>query len=750
MKQKLQRVMYFFPLQLVILHFKRNHFLLVFWLLIFGYTMNFLATNYGVSHQFLYPEYRGNNNFLSFAILGFSFGGFILAFNLYTYILHGFRFPFIATLNRPFLKFSVNNFAIPSAYIIVYIFSSVNYQFTQELIATKGILMNIFGLLFGMFLFLVISLLYLTFTNKNIGAYDTKEKKSANLAKGPTVQTNLHKNKNWVLAEKNSADWRVETYMVHFFKIGLARSAKHYKRELLQKVFTQNHVNGSLFELVMIASFIIIGSFRENPYFVIPAAASVVLLFTVLLMLISALFSWVKGWTLSVFILLFALVNFSFSGLKFFKLENRAYGLKYTGDLAVYDRDYLSGINEQIDLAEQDMKSTLAILEKWKAKNTDESGKKPKLVIVSASGGGLRSALWTLTSLLHADSVSEGKLMDQTVLISGSSGGMIGASYVREILLREAEKSVPKQNIGHYQDCISKDLLNPVVLATATNDLFIRYQHFYDGDERYTKDRAYAFEQQLNRNTEGFLDRRLIDYREPEREAEIPMAIFAPAIVNDGRRLLISAQNMSYLCQNTPVADMNSQALAEDVEFLRFFEEQGSGNIRFTSALRMNATFPYIMPMVSLPSEPTLEVMDAGLRDNFGAKSSMQFLYAFKDWINENTSGVILLNCRDVRKDFVGEEQSSSLVSKFMAPLGSVYGNITKTQDYNHDQLFRYLSYCFKGDIDVVTFQLEEERSAKVSLSWHLTTKEKQTITNKVQRADYQSSLNQLINLLNN
>jgi hypothetical protein len=264
---------------------------------------------------------------LSFAILGFSFGGFILAFNLYTYILHGFRFPFIATLNRPFLKFSVNNFAIPSAYIIVYIFCSVNYQLSQELIAAKGVVMNIFGLLFGMFFFLVLSLLYFTFTNKNIGAYDTKEKRSVNLAKGPTVQTNLHKNKNWVLAEKNSADWRVETYMVHFFKIGLARSAKHYKRELLQKVFTQNHVNGSLFELVMIASFIVIGSFRENPYFVIPAAASVVLLFTVLLMLISALFSWVKGWTLSVFILLFALVNFSFSGLKFFKLENRAYGI---------------------------------------------------------------------------------------------------------------------------------------------------------------------------------------------------------------------------------------------------------------------------------------------------------------------------------------------------------------------------------------------------------------------------------------
>jgi hypothetical protein len=748
-KQGLQRVFYFFPLQLVILHFKRNHFLLVFWLLIFGYTMNFLGSNYGISHQFLFPEYRGHNGFLAFAILGFSVGGFILAFNLYTYILHGFRFPFIATLNRPFLKFSVNNFAIPSAFVLVYLYCTINYQIHEELETWSTVLTNVFGLLFGMFIFLVVSLLYFTFTNKNIGAYTTISGVKQKAGKQATVQTNLHKKKDWVKEEKRSADWRIETYMVHFFKIGLARSAKHYQRTLLEKVFTQNHVNASLFELGLIISFIVIGSFRENPYFVIPAAASVVLLFTVLLMLISALFSWVKGWTLTVFIVLFALVNVSFSGLKMLKLENRAYGLEYDGALADYNREYLAGINNQDSLVKQDVAESLAILERWKEKNVREDGKKPKMVIVTASGGGLRSALWTLTSLMHADSVSGGNLMQQTALISGSSGGMLGASYVREIALREAQQQLEKRPITHYQERISKDLLNPVILSMATNDLFIRYQHFNDGDQRYTKDRAYAFEQQLNQNTDGFLDRRLIDYREPEREAIVPIAIFAPSIVNDGRRLLISAQNMSYLCQNTPKADLNSRALAEDVEFLRFFEKQGSANLKFTSALRMNATFPYIMPMVSLPSNPGMEVMDAGLRDNFGAKSSMQFLYTFKDWINENTSGVILLQCRDVRKDFVAEEQSASLINRFTAPLGSVYGNITKTQDYNHDQLLRYLSYCFDGKIDVVTFQLEEERSAKVSLSWHLTTKEKQTIKNKVERADYQTSLSELISLLN-
>ena len=64
----------------------------------------------------------------------------------------------------------------------------------------------------------------------------------------------------------------------------------------------------------------------------------------------------------------------------------------------------------------------------------------------------------------------------------------------------------------------------------------------------------------------------------------------------------------------------------------------------------MNATYPYILPSVWLPTHPVIDVMDAGLRDNYGQETSLRFLHVFKDWINENTSGVLIIQIRAMQK----------------------------------------------------------------------------------------------------
>jgi hypothetical protein len=297
------------------------------------------------------------------------------------------------------------------------------------------------------------------------------------------------------------------------------------------------------------------------------------------------------------------------------------------------------------------------------------------------------------------------------------------------------------ENMGH-------DLLNPVIFTIATNDFFIRYQKFEEGGNTYTKDRGYAFEKQFNINTGNVLNKRLIDYAKPEREAIIPMLVMSPTIVKDGRRMIISAQPMSYLTRNEPMANVHSDPGQEDVEFIRLFEKQQATNLRFTSALRMNATFPYVLPMVTLPSNPPIDVMDAGLRDNFGSKTSMQFLYTFKDWINEHTSGVVIVQTRDIQKGFEAEESEPSMLSQFTAPLGTVYGNFTKIQDYNSDQMMRYLSAWLENDIDLVTLQLNQNADSKISLSWHLTEAEKRRILSAVEEPDFDQAVGRLRVLL--
>ena len=132
--QWIRRIVYFFPFQLLLLHLKKNHLLLLAWLLLFAYVTENLGVKYGLPYLFLFPEYFGRVGFLSFAITGFALGGFITAFNLYSYAMHGYRFPFIATISRPFLKFNVNNALIPALFVITFLWSSASFQYEKELL----------------------------------------------------------------------------------------------------------------------------------------------------------------------------------------------------------------------------------------------------------------------------------------------------------------------------------------------------------------------------------------------------------------------------------------------------------------------------------------------------------------------------------------------------------------------------------------------------------------------------------------
>ncbi|MDH5296700.1 MAG: hypothetical protein OEW26_06180, partial [Nitrospirota bacterium] len=196
-------------------------------------TGNF-AMRFGVPQQFLMPEYRGVTGILSFTIVGFALGGFIVAFNLYTYILHGFRFPFIATLSRPFQKLTLNNFILPAIFLITYIWESAQFQYTRENVKPSEICWNIAGLLLGISLFLAISFSYFLVTNKSAESYAVpgkKRRRSRRRSRNP-VDSPIHRSHRWTASGRKFNQWHVETYLFHFWKINLARESSHYKQEV--------------------------------------------------------------------------------------------------------------------------------------------------------------------------------------------------------------------------------------------------------------------------------------------------------------------------------------------------------------------------------------------------------------------------------------------------------------------------------------------------------------------------------------
>jgi hypothetical protein len=751
---RFERIFYFFPFQLLLLHLKRSHFFIIIWVLLFGMVTGFIGKKYGLLYLFLYPEYLGEVNYFSHAILGFSFGGFVMAYNMYSYVMHGYKFTFIATISRPFYKFSLNNFLIPAIFVIVYLISASTFQIDNELVSVPMVILNMFGFITGMFIFYVFSMYYFFKTSKDLSQLTGKsEEEMEKEYHAKNINTTLHRKIKWYEIFKTESGWKVTTYLNSPYKIKLARDSKHYDADVLKRVFSQTSINASIFEIAMIISFLLLGSLREYETFLIPAAASLVLLFTIIVMLISAIYSWMRGWTLSFIIALLFLLNYLSQHTALFAYKNFAYGLDYSNELAEYSVENIKFMANDTLTQQKDHLRTEGILNNWKSKNIHQPGAelnaKPKMIIICTSGGGIRSSLWTLHVLNHLDSATNGQFRQHTQLISGSSGGMLGAAYFRELCLMKEEKKIEEIHERKHLDKISSDLLNPVAFTIATNDIFIRYQTFTDGPYTYTKDRGYIFEKHFNKNTNFILDKRLYEYIIPEEEAKIPMLVIAPTITNDGRRLLISSQPISYLTNVSSTIGAPLESSYEFIEFRKMFAKQNALNLRFTSALRMGATFPYVMPMVSLPSEPQIEVMDAGIRDNYGIQIALKYIYEFKEWINKNTSGVIIIQIRDRQKEVAVLDSKNSVVKRLTRPAGNVLDNIFYTQDYENDQHLMYAKEWLGVDLEVLNFNLRKEiKKDNVSLSWHLTKLEKRIIINSINNPENKASLKKLKELL--
>jgi hypothetical protein len=62
--------------------------------------------------------------------------------------------------------------------------------------------------------------------------------------------------------------------------------------------------------------------------------------------------------------------------------------------------------------------------------------------------------------------------------------------------------------------------------------------------------------------------------------------------------------------------------------------------------------------------------------------------------------------------------------------LQSFYGNIFGVQDYNHDRELLTAASWLSVPIDVIDFELKNEEPDIISLSWHLTEREKLRTTN--------------------
>lgn len=740
MKTWLKGFIYSFPIQLVFLHLRKYQVLLLFWVILFSTISGSFMKTFGADSLYLAPEYLGNVNSLSAAIVGASIGMFIMSWNIATFVLFSKQFRFLAATSNPFLKYCINNSIIPLVFLFLYFFKAYHFDHYRELIPVTEILFLSGGFLSGLIFILAASFIYFFRADRSIlrRMMPVISNPQSYITHMGTVKEIYH----------GMPLMKVEWYFESPLRLRKVRDVSHYTDDFIGSIFKRHHFAAIISVFVAFLFLLMIGFLLDNPFFQLPAAASITVFFSVLIGVAAAITYFLQSWSIPYLLAVILLLNL-FYKLDLIDPRNKAYGLNYTNlaDRPAYTRENMLALCSPANV-EADRKNMSSILNTWKAKQGTE---KPLLVVINTSGGGHRSATFTMAVLQELDSLSKGALMKKTFLINGASGGMIGAAYFRELYLRKMKgENINLQN-KQYIDDIAGDLLNPVFTSFFARDLIAPAQKFNVGPYRYVKDRGYAFEQKLNSNTRGFLNKQLRDYVADEKAANAPLIFFNSVISRDGRKMIISTQPVRFMMQvprdttRIPFADPDA------IDFTSFFEKQDPYNLRILSALRMNATFPVVLPNVWLPSNPVIDVMDAGLRDNYGEESSMRFLMTMDQWIRENTSGVLIIQIKDRASG--GWEHpyvSDNIGAHATKPFLLLQHNWFKMMEYSQNELLSFYANYSGVKMHKVVFQYATDKEEnKAALNFHLTKREQNDIISSIHMGGNQQCFQKVLDIFN-
>jgi hypothetical protein len=719
MKKYLSGFFYSLPIQLFFLHFRRYQVFLIFWYVFFATVSGFFLKSFGARSLFLAPEYMNKVDFLATSFVGAAIGIFIMSWNIATFILHTRHIRFLATTAQPFLKFCINNGVFPALFLLLYLYKAIEYNRFQQLISALEMLELIAGFVTGLMLAVAAAFYYFYVIDKKVyKRFGQKLLKANKIYRVASKRTTLPPVKGEI-----RCDW----FLSARFKVRKPRDVRHYSEEFLDSIFKRHHIASIIAVLIAFFTMIGISYLSDSSYFQIPAAASVAIFCALVIALAGAFSLFLRSWSVPLLIGAYFVINWMYQE-HMIDPRNKILGLEYDKGKAVdYTRNAVLRLGSPQNV-EADKKGFIGILNKWKAKQGTD---KPVMYLVNVSGGGLRSSAFTVDVMQRLDSLTNGDFMKKTFMITGASGGVLGAAYFRELYwLKQQGRSINLQD-KQYSDNVSKDLLNTIFSSFVTTDLLAPTQTVTINGEEYNKDRGYYFEQKFNENTGGILNKKLKDYVLPEKNAQIPMMLFHSVITLDGRQVVIGTQPARFFMRSVTDTANLFTGDPDAIDYVSFFSKNNPYNTSILSALRLNATFPYVLPNVLLPTKPVVDAMDAGLRDNYGLESSLRFMHTFKDWLKENTSKVIIVQIRGRRLGEweATEEGSSNFFGELTGPMWLLQNNYYKLQDYYLDDQLQYMFTAYGPELHRVNFQyVPSKEEAHASLSFHLTAAEKKDI----------------------
>jgi hypothetical protein len=379
-------------------------------------------------------------------------------------------------------------------------------------------------------------------------------------------------------------------------------------------------------------------------------------------------------------------------------------------------------------------------------------GQKRKMVIVCTSGGALRAATWTGAVLGQLENHLPG-FSYRVRIITGASGGMLGGAYYAMSLT--SPDSPAQDNFHHVvpsfdqyspQDSMVWDLGQDSLSETIKWAIYVDLPAIIcPGTIR--NNRGYALEHAWMRSLgSNFRDQSLADFKSDEQAGWRPSLVFAPMMVEDGRRLLISNLDLSFLtvARGYEVSDSSrSFAYSRDAYQMAVLFPTAWPTFPIRTAVRMSASFPYVSPAVTLPTLQRHRVVDAGYFDNYGVTIGAGYVYELlmhhKPWLDKNVSGIVLIQIRDGVNPLEGDPPHdfpsnpgafSRGMEWLLAPIDGFFSARASVSLFRNDAVLDRLSELFdikgypKNFFTTALFDYDGD----ASMSWYMTRDEIQTV----------------------
>ncbi|HMO81188.1 MAG TPA: patatin-like phospholipase family protein [Pyrinomonadaceae bacterium] len=386
----------------------------------------------------------------------------------------------------------------------------------------------------------------------------------------------------------------------------------------------------------------------------------------------------------------------------------------------------------------------------------------PFIILVSAIGGGIQTSAWATEVLTGLDEACQreavadnGSCADRIALISGVSGGSVGAMYFME---RYRNNEVdPKDLIARIKQYAYRSSLEFVGSSIVFDDLprqiptvsrglemdrgqqlargWIYNQQRIDADSGRPKPVMVAGDAMLS---DWHLKPQGDEDMEPEdRDRKRPAFIFGTTVVETGERILISTAKLN--------ADTLKPYAARSLDDFVGVPT----DLKIVDAVRLSAAFAFVSPAARMKRSEKFgtnqssdafnyHLVDGGYHDNPG-------LLAVRDFVAEGISGLGGKRPKIAVIQIVGEEpdESPTLERKQLlelnwfkqlaAPL-NVFWNVTwivqstrtAAAEKEIAQLVKENSGYGEQEIKFFKFHFESEKGAP--LSWHLTESEQEAI----------------------